>query len=185
MPGLAGVSLAGVFRTRILIGTAVRRVLSAAELDVALAHERAHRRALDNLKRSVMFCAPDLFGDWAVSRELEARWRATAEWLADARAVNGDGRRAVQLASALVKVSRISADRAAFASSPAWSTLHDPPLLEMRVRRLVSGDAPAAEARTSRLPVCAIITGAGLACVAMLASPAVHYLTEALVRALP
>lgn len=184
--GHTGVSLAGVFRTRILVGTAVRRALSAAELEVALAHERAHRSALDNLKRFVMFCAPDLFGGSATSREVESRWRATSEWLADAQAVDGDDVRAVRLASALVKVSRIASGPSAFVTSPAWSTLHDPPLLEMRVRRLVQGGAPAAARPSSPYGLgSAALVGALMLSSAAILAPSVHQLTEALVRLLP
>ena len=184
--GLGGVSLAGVFRTRILVGAAVRGSLTEAELDVALAHERAHRRAFDNLKRFVMFCAPDLFGGSAASRKVEAAWRATAEWLADARAVDGDGTRAVQLASALVKVSRLALAPSPVLSSPAWSTLHDPPLLELRVRRLVGGRAPVAAtpSRAYRIVCLTLFATVLLSCVT-LAAPSVHQLTEALVRFLP
>ena len=184
--GLGGVSLAGVFRTRILVGAVVRGSLTAAELSVALAHERAHRRAFDNLKRFVMFCAPDLFGDSAVSRKVEAAWRATAECLADARAVDGDGTRAVQLASALVKVSRLASAPSPMVTSPAWSTLNDPPLLELRIRRLVEGDAPVAAtpSRAYRVACVTFVAAVLLSCSALVA-PTVHQLTEVFVRLLP
>lgn len=186
VPGLAGISLAGVLRTRILVGAVVRRALDGAELDVALAHERAHRRSLDNVKRFVMFCAPDVFGSWAVAREVESRWHATAESLADARAVHGDGVRAVHLASALVKVSRLASASAPVVSSPAWSTLHDPPLLEMRVRRLVDGTAPSARAPRPGVSVVAgALVGVAFVASSAVAYPAVHQLTEVLVRFLP
>jgi Zn-dependent protease with chaperone function len=186
VPGLAGISLAGVVRARILVGSAVRRALDRAELDVALAHERAHRRSLDNVKRFVMFCAPDVFGAWAVAREVESRWHATAESLADARAVGGDGVRAVHLASALVKVSRLASASVPLVSSPAWSTLHDPPLLEQRVRRLVNGTTPSASAPRPGVSIAATgLLGTALVAVSALAYPAVHQLTEALVRVLP
>jgi hypothetical protein len=186
VPGLAGISLAGVIRTRILVGSAVRRALDRAELDVALAHERAHRRSLDNVKRFVMFCAPDVFGAWAVAREVESRWHATAESLADARAVRGDGVRAVHLASALVKVSRLASASALPVSSPAWSTLHDPPLLEQRVRCLVDGTTPSVRAARPAVSLAATaLLGAAFVAVSVFAYPAVHQLTEALVRVLP
>jgi hypothetical protein len=51
LEGFAGVSLAGVIHPRILIGADVTRELTPAELDVAVAHERAHGDALDNLTR--------------------------------------------------------------------------------------------------------------------------------------
>ena len=105
--GLPGVSLAGIWRPRILIGSEALSALTPAELDVAISHEVAHRRSQDNLKRFLMFCAPDLFGWTRVARQLEERWQAEAECEADARAVRGDGQRAVVLASALVKVARL------------------------------------------------------------------------------
>ena len=186
VPGLMAVSLAGVFRTKILVGAAVRRILSADELEVALAHERAHRGAFDNLKRFLMFCAPDVLGVSAASRELEARWRATAEWHADLEAVNGDGLRAVRLASALVKVSRLAARQGTFVTSPAWSGLHEAAQLEMRVRRLVRGDTQAvAPSRHGVGPMLAALAGISVLGVSAIAAPVVQQMTEALVRLLP
>jgi beta-lactamase regulating signal transducer with metallopeptidase domain len=180
-----GVSLAGVLRPRILIGSAVAQQLSSEEFDVAVAHELAHRFAGDNLKRFALLCAPDVFGGSGVARQLEDRWHAAAESLADARAVNGDGRRALHLASALLKVARISAGSPPLLTSPAWSNLNDLPLLEMRVRRLVHGTAPAAR---RPLPGPALFA----ACMAMAGvlgssvplARSIHQATEALVRLL-
>jgi hypothetical protein len=186
LPGLQGVSLAGVLRTRILVGSAVRRALTPAELDVAIAHELAHRRSFDNLKRFAMCCAPDLFGPSATARQIEERWGHAAEWSADACAVEGDDRRAVHLASALLKVARLGTALSGRLASPAWSTLHNPPLLEQRVRRLAAGDllpvspAPGAAAimLTSTVGLVALASG-------VLASEGVHRITEALLRLLP
>src|SRR6185295_4265020 len=136
---LSGVSLVGLLRTRILVGDAVRRTLTNEELGVALAHEAAHRLAGDNVKRSAIYCAPDFFWLFRGARRLESAWHAAAECAADARAVAGSRARALDLASALVKVSRLAAKSPSWAVSPVWSALHDPPLLDMRVRRLVSG----------------------------------------------
>ena len=183
---LNGLSLAGILSTRVLVGATARRVLTAQELDVALAHERAHRRAWDNLKRFAVFCAPDVLGLSAGGRQLEQSWNAAAECLADARAVAGDAARAVNLASALVKVARlveISPPRAAVA---AWSTFHQQGLLETRVRRLLAG-APTPGA--VRLPIASL---AGASVMTMLAASwlsavphGVYWLTEALIRVLP
>jgi hypothetical protein len=185
VPGLSGVSLAGVLRTRILVGPVVTRQLSSAELAVAVDHELAHRSAFDNLKRFAMFCAPDVFGFSCVARRLEEEWRAAAESLADARAVNGDGRRALHLASALVKVARLGADSPVLRMSPSWSTLHHPPLLEMRVRRLVDGVAPAAEPAGFRTLAITALAVAGVAVSGAALGGSVHQITEALVRLLP
>jgi hypothetical protein len=173
-------------RTRILIGPAVADQLTPAELDVAMAHEQAHRLAYDNLKRFLMACAPDCFGGSRVARALEDRWRASAESLADARAVNGDERRAVNLASALVKVARIGLTAPAGAASLVWSTLNDPPLLEIRVRRLVSGTAPVASPPALAGRLTAIVAGTlGLGVSGAIVASAIHRTTEVLVRWLP
>ena len=136
VPGVPGVALAGIFRPRILIGTRARRVLTAAELDLAVAHEHAHRQAGDNLSRALMLCAPDFLGFVSEARRLERMWEAEAECLADAAAVNGNPLRATRLASALVKVARLGSGERTW--SPGWSTFHQPALLELRVRLLVS-----------------------------------------------
>jgi beta-lactamase regulating signal transducer with metallopeptidase domain len=183
--GLRGLSLAGVVRPRILIGPSVARELSPAELEVAVAHELAHKQAFDNLARWAMLCAPDFFGISGAARRLERDWHAAAESLADARAVRGDSIRAVHLASALVKVSRLAAQGPAAVPVPAWSTLNDPPLLERRVRRLVTGAVPLATPGRPRLVPAAVTLAASL----LVAIPAfagmVHRLTETLVNLLP
>jgi hypothetical protein len=181
--GLLGVSLAGVFRTRILIGPSVAFQLSSAELEVAVAHELAHRHAFDNLARWGMLCAPDFFGGCCAARRLEQDWHAAAESLADATAVRGDSIRAVHLASALVKVARLAAGAPA-RPVPAWSTLNDPPLLERRVRRLVTGAVPVATSGRSRR-VSAATLGASLLVAVPAFAGTIHRLTETLVSLLP
>jgi Zn-dependent protease with chaperone function len=178
--GWGGVSLAGVLRTRILVGDAARAVLSRAELDVAVAHEVAHRRAGDNVKRFAMACAPDLLNR-RTAEHLEARWRSAAEADADARAVDGDRGRALDLASALVKIARTHGSGP---HAPAWSALHEAALLETRVRQLVTdGPAPCSEPR----PMFAwtLVALSALVGLAAAASHPLHQLTESLVRSLP
>jgi hypothetical protein len=184
--GVHGVSLAGVLQPRILVGTAAVEALTAAELDVAIAHELAHQRSRDNLKRFLMHCAPDLFGWSATARRIEARWQAESEREADARAVRGDERRAVVLASALVKVARLTRRPGAIVPSPAWSAFHVPTLLEARVTRLVSGRL---EAARGFQPSWRAFAAAALAIPAAVwtfnLSYSLHLVTEALVSRLP
>jgi hypothetical protein len=183
-PPIVGVSLAGIVRTRILVGPEVAERLTPAELEVAIAHERAHREACDNLKRFAMACAPDLFGVSRMARRLEQGWHAAAEAAADARAVNGDERRALDLASALVNVAKIDVELPV--GPAAWSLLHDPPLLETRVRRLVSARTPLYDPPG----IAGVVVAAGLGAMTVLIAGAVlaepiHRLTETLVRVLP
>ena len=182
--GFSGVSLAGVISPRILIGPDVVRELTPAELDVAIAHEVAHRDAFDNLVRWLMLCAPDFFGHSTRAQRLEDDWHEAAESLADARAVLGDRVRAVHLASALVKVARLAARAPRGREIPAWSTLNDPPLLEHRVRCLLSGALPPLAPRGPRLPV-ALTLVAGLIGAVPAAAESIHRMTEQLVRLLP
>jgi len=183
VPGLCGVALAGIFRPRILIGTRARRVLTSAELDLAVAHEQAHRQAGDNLSRALMLCAPDFLGFFTEARRLERMWEAEAECVADAAAVNGNPLRATRLASALVKVARLASGERTW--SPGWSTFHQGALLEVRVRLLVSSPrVPSASAGYVRAAATC-----GLAAVAAAWAAGVpqqmHWLTEAFIAILP
>lgn len=183
--GFPGMSLAGIVRTRILIGSSARAALTPSELELALAHERAHRRSFDNLKRCLVFCAPDFFGGSRAASRLEAAWRARLEREADLRAVDGDEHRAIHLASALVKVARLGGPVSAV-SSPLWSTFNEPPLLESRVRDLVSGRAERVPPRGRRVAAAAALGAGAAVCVWLVsASHGVHRLTETLVGLLP
>jgi hypothetical protein len=185
MPLLHGIALAGILRPRVLIGCRARQMLTPAELDVAIAHELAHQSAWDNFTRVMMECTPDFFGFTSAARRVERLWEGEAECLADARAVNGDSRRATSLASALVKVARLTGkqDRAAY--SPVWSTFHQSALLETRVRLLVR-ERPAEDAVESYVKVLSICIVASIASAWFLEAPeAMHRLTEALLALLP
>ena len=183
VPGLGGVALAGIFRPRILVGTRARRVLTSAELDLAVAHECAHQRAGDNLSRALMHCAPDFLGLFTHARRLERVWEAEAECLADAAAVNGNAVRATRLASALVKVARLASAERSW--SPGWSTFHEPALLEVRVRLLVSSPrvpyATAGYVRAAATCGLAVVAAAWMAGIPQ----QLHWLTEAFIGVLP
>jgi beta-lactamase regulating signal transducer with metallopeptidase domain len=181
-PVLHGISLAGVVRTRVMVGAAARACLSDAELDAAIAHERAHERSRDNLKRFAMFCAPDILGLTAAGRRLEAAWRAAAEREADVRAVAGSPARATDLASALIKVARLGQGADGRPLSPVWSAFHEPPLLEARVKSLLAVPAIPGARRRSRAAVGPLVVALPLT---WLAGYWLHLVTEALVRWLP
>ncbi|HET7219018.1 MAG TPA: M56 family metallopeptidase [Vicinamibacterales bacterium] len=184
--GLHGVSLAGVLRPTILVGSAAVEALTPAELDAAIAHEIAHQRSRDNLKRFLMHCAPDLFGWSAAARRIEQAWQAESECEADARAVRGDERRAVVLASALVKVARLTRRPGVIVPSPAWSAFHVPTLLETRVARLVSGRLDAARGfRSVWCGIAAAAFGVPAAVWTLNLAYPLHLVTEALVSRLP
>jgi hypothetical protein len=180
VPLLPGIALAGIMRPRILVGAPARRLLSEDELDVALAHELSHQQNGDNFTRVLMRCAPDFLGGTRTARRLESLWAGEAECLADAAAVGASPTRAAHLASALVKIGRLAAGGPQW--SPEWSALHHPALLELRVRRLVSGTA--AEPGSSRwFHVAAALSAVAVAVAWSLGLPTeLHWLTERLLH---
>jgi hypothetical protein len=184
VPGHPGVSLAGVIRPRILIGPEVVRELTPAELDLAIAHELAHRDAFDNLARWSIACAPDWFGSSAMARRIEQAWHEAAESRADGTAIRGDRDRAVHLASALIKVARLSAFARPATPPSAWSTLNDPPLLERRVRSLLSGSVPGHTPRISATAI-SLTVAVGLGAALPAAAETIHLVTEHLISVLP
>jgi beta-lactamase regulating signal transducer with metallopeptidase domain len=183
---MAGISLVGIVRTTIVIGTCVQESLTREELEVALAHEAAHRRGWDNAKRFAIFAAPDVLRFTRAGRELERRWSAEVECLADARAVERNDSRAANLASALLKVARLAANGPRVSAGPLWSTFYDEVLLETRVRRLVDGpvDAPRPSWTLVSMSLASAAMLLGAAWIAGVPG-AVHFATENLVRLLP
>jgi Zn-dependent protease with chaperone function len=180
VPLLRGIALAGIVRPRILIGSQARRLLSGDELEVALAHELAHKRTGDNFTRVLMHCAPDFLAATRTARRLETLWAGEAECLADAAAAGGNPARAAQLASALVKIGRLAS--AGQRWSPEWSGLHNPALLELRVRRLVAG-TPVQPGSSCWFRLAAAIGAAVVLGAWSLGLPAeLHWLTERLLR---
>jgi beta-lactamase regulating signal transducer with metallopeptidase domain len=185
--GVTGVSLAGILRSRILVGSETLEALTAAELDLAISHEAAHERSRDNLKRFLMYCAPDVFGWSRTARRLEATWQSASEYRADDYAVMGDERRAIVLAAALVKVAQLSRRVHGIAHPvPAWNAFHVPSLLEKRVRRLVAGPMVIPHDRAAPWRE-AFLVGLALSVSTWLfgLSYALHAVTEAMVTHLP
>jgi beta-lactamase regulating signal transducer with metallopeptidase domain len=93
--------LVGTCKPTVLVSDSTVGLLNQDELDMALKHELAHMRSHDNLKKLVFRCSP--FPGMA---DLEAVWSQTAELAADDAAVS-NAREAVDLAAALVKLSRL------------------------------------------------------------------------------
>lgn len=185
LPMIHGIVLAGVWRPRVLIGAGVRGALTPAELAVAIAHEREHRRVRDNLVRVLLACLPDFLAFIPAARRIEALWEGEAECLADARAAGRSAARANRLASALVKVARLPPP-ASSAWQAGWSTFHQAALLDTRVRLLVQPGrrpplSPANGVAAVALLVAGVIAGAWGAGVPQ----GLHAFTEVLVRLAP
>jgi beta-lactamase regulating signal transducer with metallopeptidase domain len=96
-----------MIRQRVVISREVLQALSPEQLDVALAHERSHRRWHDNLKRLLLLLAPDVLPCFRGFAALERGWGRFSEWAADDGAIGQDRRRSLSLATALVRVARM------------------------------------------------------------------------------
>ncbi|MFI5090436.1 MAG: M56 family metallopeptidase [Terriglobales bacterium] len=95
-------AVAGLCRPKLLVSGCARRLLDPGELDVAIRHELAHVRRRDNLKKLLLrACSFPFLG------ALDRAWLEAAEINADDEAVQ-DERSALDLASALLKASRLS-----------------------------------------------------------------------------
>jgi len=119
-------TLAGVRKPRVLISESALSVLTVQELRTALEHEVAHLRSYDNLKK-LLFQLTAFPG----MRALEDAWSEQAELAADDAAVSSKGE-ALDLAAALIKVSRLGSVQAELTSA----LLHGSTALSLRVQRL-------------------------------------------------
>jgi len=132
--------MAGIFQQRLIVSQSVIRVLSTAELAVAVRHERAHRVGRDNLKRLLILLSPGLLPFVSGFKTLDDGWTRLAEWAADDRAVAGNPQRSFLLAQALVRLARESVCPAGVAVGS--TLLGSAQNLSVRVDRLLNGVAP-------------------------------------------
>ena len=130
------VTVVGLRHPRLIIARSVLDSCSDAELRAILAHEQGHIDRRDNLRRLLIWIAPDILNWLPVSETMFAAWREAAEEAADDEAVRcgADGTR---LAAALVKVARLAAGSHHQSPMPA-SALYRGESLERRVRRLLA-----------------------------------------------
>ena len=106
--------IVGVRHPRILVSESAVGLLSPDELRMALKHEHEHMKSRDNLKRLILTFCP-----FPGMVKLERAWSQAAELAADDAAVSNQ-RDALDLAGALVKVSRLVPVKAAPACSTAF-----------------------------------------------------------------
>jgi Zn-dependent protease with chaperone function len=170
---------AGIACPRVLVSSATERTLSAHELQSALNHEVAHVHRYDNLKKLLL-----RFVAFPGMATLETAWIEASEMAADDAAVGNAGE-ALDLASALIKLSRLGP-----VESPVELTaalVHNPALVvNARVERLLAWSDERRVPRKRRYSWFGV--GAVLATVAAFAIPYsrllihVHTATEWLVR---
>lgn len=135
------VGVVGGLRQRVIAARSVAAACDQEEFRQVLAHEAAHMDARDNLKLLMLLTMPDALAWLSAGGALTAQWRAATEMEADERASGADPRKRVALASALIKVARLSLASGRHRKVPRVGTQLSG--LEQRVRRLLA-PSPAA-----------------------------------------
>ena len=170
------VGVVGSWKQHIVAARCVTVACDDEELRQVLAHEAAHMSARDNLKLLLLLTMPDTLAWLPTGSALTEQWRAATEVEADERASGADPRQRVALASALLKVARLSLASGKPRETPRASA--QPGALEHRVRRLLTTSPASRHAFPGRrLLTCALL-------VPLLAVPlyaSVHRLIEVLV----
>ena len=170
------VAVVGGWRPQIVAAKQVFDTCSSEEFRQVIAHEAAHVSSRDNLKLLLFLISPDALAWLPSGAALAARWRAAAELEADECATGSDPRKRVALASALIKVARLSTG--ARLPLPALSMTIALEDMEGRVRQLLS-PSPRPTRRTA---LNAVVTWvAVLPVIAVPLYGRVHQLIEALV----
>ena len=176
-------ALVGVLRPRLIVTRGLVAALTDEELAASIGHEVGHSRARDNLTRLLMRATPDLLTATPAARAIERRWASAAEHRADRMAADGSPVARCALASALVKVARLTPVVTPLAEP--ISTLIDGGEIASRVERLLADATPSARRRSV---VGWTALGVGAATTAVGYAPAlrfVHTVTELLVHSLP
>jgi Zn-dependent protease with chaperone function len=170
------VAVVGGWRPRIVAAKHLLGACSPEEFREVLAHEAAHVSSRDNLKLFLLVVSPDALAWLPCGATLVARWRAAAELEADEHATGSDPRKRVALASALIKVARLSSGTEAPLLRLSMPVALDD--VEGRVRQLLSPSPATARTTTiTGLMACASL-------VPLIAVPLyglVHLFIEALV----
>lgn len=173
------VAIVGLVLPRLFVARNVLEACSPEELDAVLAHEQAHARQHDNLRRLALAAAPDVLGLCGGGRRLDEAWKQATEFAADeaaAREPNGG----LHLASALVKVARLATGP--LDPVPASALYQGEPIAE-RVRRLV--DPPATSEARSWPPLARGVACAACVGAALLSMPWLHDAAERLLKIAP
>jgi len=139
------IAIVGVLRPKLFIGSQIFNSLTPEEISAAVEHETGHLVARDNLKRGLLRACRDAMVIIPCGRTLDRAWAEASEEAADEHAARHGRAVALDLASALVKISRM-VPVGARPSMPAGAFLvgdDESRGVKMRVRHLIqiaSGD---------------------------------------------
>jgi Zn-dependent protease with chaperone function len=101
------IAVIGVLRPRLFVASQVFDSLTPEELAAALAHERGHVEGCDNLKRALLQAGEDALLHAPLGRSLRRAWQGESEMAADEFAAAAGPAAALDLASAIVKISKL------------------------------------------------------------------------------
>jgi Zn-dependent protease with chaperone function len=101
------IAIVGTLRPRLFIADNVLSSLSEDEFAAAIAHERAHLAARDNLKRTLLRLCGDSLFLVPLGRTVERMWAENIESAADEFAARQSPATALNLASALVTIAKM------------------------------------------------------------------------------
>lgn len=102
------IAVVGAWRPRLFVADQVLDQLAGEELAASIAHENGHLLARDNLKRMLVNFCGELAWWVPGTSSLRAQWADAAELAADEFAAAGSGAQPLDLASALVKLARMT-----------------------------------------------------------------------------
>jgi len=120
--GFPVIAVIGALRPRLFVASQVFEALTPEELAAALAHERGHVEGLDNLKRALLQAGEDALLHAPLGRSLRREWQRESEMAADEFAAAAGPAAALDLASAIVKISKL-VPRGATPTLPAGAHL--------------------------------------------------------------
>lgn len=150
------VAVIGALRPRVVASRRVLAACSNEEFGEIIAHEVAHISSRDNVKLLLVVLGPDPLAWLPAGDALEARWRKAVEREADERATGADRYKRLALASALIKVARLSSTAAS--PLPALSLPIAVDDVEGRVLGLLAPSPPKSpRKRIIGLAVCSLI----------------------------
>ena len=166
------IAVIGVLRPRLFVASQVFDALTDEELAAALAHERGHVEGRDNLKRALLQAGEDALLHAPLGRSLRREWQRESEMAADEFAAAAGPAAALDLASAIVKISKL-VPRGARPTLPAGAHLlgEGEDCTSRRVRnllRLASGGVQARAALHTRSPLAAALSFCLIAACALL-----------------
>ncbi len=132
-PTAPALTVAGIFRPRVLLSGAAQFSLNDNELRTALRHEVAHVRRRDNLKKLLL-----RFLAFPGMKSMETAWLESTEMAADDDAVSCAGD-ALDLAAALIKLSTLSPRPQCCEEEVMTAFVHSSAaLMNARIERLIA-----------------------------------------------